>query len=560
MGISDFLTRVLETAGRPCDLNAYSDGLGRKRRRRPMRLGIDVSTWIQSAAHGFGDMLGDERHLTNYGRANLFQEQQDPGTNTGGPTEETIQEYVETCTKYVLTRMDFLRDSTHADILVVLDGESPPVKKRESERRREIRSENERVREQPVDPNESPSKTNSQRTKAFRRAGAGRYYTRIVDELLKALRQAELPFLVAPYEADSQLAFLSDMGYLDLVITEDSDLVAHGVKSILYKSSAEIGNNRACGKLLKFSDIGAVVGDSWNLADFSPVMMTLLFVSVGCDYCEKLKGVGLVTASRVIREAFLVAPRAESKKSKSKLTRVLDGLYVSSYLGPSMLTPQFKFDYEERFLAAIFMYRHPLIYDPLKGDNFLTSRCSVGQVSDQWQNVGHVTIDKELMDHDAYVELCADFDRIQDIVGKLRPKDVAMRLAQGLPEEGVATLPTPEMGSAGGNEVEAEESQIQSVSMLTQEESHLLATQEDMPMERNNENNAGCGSGMKSAEGDVVMETLERSLLGDNDEGDDDNNDGAFETQPSDLSRDKPSSRQLDDEFEATESEPTPNA
>jgi len=40
---------------------------------------------------------------------------------------------------------------------------------------------------------------------------------------------------VAPFEADAQLAYLSKIKYIDLVITEDSDLLAFGAEKILFK-------------------------------------------------------------------------------------------------------------------------------------------------------------------------------------------------------------------------------------------------------------------------------------------------------------------------------------
>jgi len=40
---------------------------------------------------------------------------------------------------------------------------------------------------------------------------------------------------VAPYEADAQLAYLSISGIADIVLTEDSDLLAFGAKRVLYK-------------------------------------------------------------------------------------------------------------------------------------------------------------------------------------------------------------------------------------------------------------------------------------------------------------------------------------
>lgn len=494
MGISDFLSRVLESAGQVCDLQCYADGIlepvenTHKRRRRPMRIGIDVSSWVYNAAHGYGDMLGDERHLSNYGRAALYDEQQQRNLNNNSdpvaslnPSEETIRAYVQTCTKYVLTRMEFLRDTTKADILVVLDGASPPIKTREVERRRSLRREQERVRDQPVDPNECPTKNNIRRTKAFRRAGAGRYHGRIIDELLQGLRQAGLPFLVAPYEADGELAYLSDMGFIDLVVTEDSDLVAHGAKAILYKSISEIANNNPKGKLLKFSDIGSVEDANFCLTDFTPVMMTILFVSVGCDYCDKLKGVGLLTASRVIREAFCSPNQPthhrishrQNHQRLSKLARVFEQLYLCCYMSSSALTPEFKQAYEDRFLSAIFMYRHPIVYDPLQENNVLTSRClhednnvgggvatmvsMNGQEEDEAIDPVQLFVDDELIDHEPYVELCRDFERIQNIVGRLCPKAEAARAAQGFnrkteaPDEETKNDGEPKQAANEGN-------------------------------------------------------------------------------------------------------------
>jgi 5'-3' exonuclease len=40
-------------------------------------------------------------------------------------------------------------------------------------------------------------------------------------------------FIVAPYEADAQLAFMFNKGIIDIVVTEDSDLIAYNCTKIL---------------------------------------------------------------------------------------------------------------------------------------------------------------------------------------------------------------------------------------------------------------------------------------------------------------------------------------
>ena len=45
---------------------------------------------------------------------------------------------------------------------------------------------------------------------------------------VKACREKGVDCIVAPYEADAQLAYLNKCGIAQLVITEDSDLVLFG--------------------------------------------------------------------------------------------------------------------------------------------------------------------------------------------------------------------------------------------------------------------------------------------------------------------------------------------
>lgn len=44
------------------------------------------------------------------------------------------------------------------------------------------------------------------------------------------MRAENVDYVVAPYEADAQLCFLEREGYVDGIITEDSDLLVFGCK------------------------------------------------------------------------------------------------------------------------------------------------------------------------------------------------------------------------------------------------------------------------------------------------------------------------------------------
>lgn len=52
------------------------------------------------------------------------------------------------------------------------------------------------------------------------------------DPLWQAARSQGVDCLVAPYEADAQLAYLNKAGIVQAIITEDSDLLAFGCKKV----------------------------------------------------------------------------------------------------------------------------------------------------------------------------------------------------------------------------------------------------------------------------------------------------------------------------------------
>jgi exonuclease-1 len=50
----------------------------------------------------------------------------------------------------------------------------------------------------------------------------------------KALRREGMQYIVAPYEADAQMAFLEKRNIVDGIITEDSDLLVFGCQNVCY--------------------------------------------------------------------------------------------------------------------------------------------------------------------------------------------------------------------------------------------------------------------------------------------------------------------------------------
>ena len=69
--------------------------------------------------------------------------------------------------------------------------------------------------------------------------GARQAFSRAVEvtpemaqKLIKILKKRGIRFVVAPYEADAQLAYLAKCGTVDFVISEDSDCLVYGCEKV----------------------------------------------------------------------------------------------------------------------------------------------------------------------------------------------------------------------------------------------------------------------------------------------------------------------------------------
>lgn len=114
-------------------------------------------------------------------------------------------------------------------------------------------------------------------------------------ELIDELKKLDVPYVVAPYEADSQLAYLEKQGHISGVLSEDSDLLVFGVKCLLTKLD-QYGEcvmvNRA-----DFTACREISLVGWTDKEFR--IMAMLS---GCDYLPGIDRMGLKSAYRLVRK------------------------------------------------------------------------------------------------------------------------------------------------------------------------------------------------------------------------------------------------------------------
>ena len=113
--------------------------------------------------------------------------------------------------------------------------------------------------------------------------------------LIEELKHHNIQYIVAPYEADSQLVYLERHGIIQGILSEDSDMLVFGAKCLItkldkYGECVEVNRNH-------FTACREVSLAGWSDADFR--RMAILS---GCDYLPSIGGMGLKTAYRLLRK------------------------------------------------------------------------------------------------------------------------------------------------------------------------------------------------------------------------------------------------------------------
>lgn len=112
--------------------------------------------------------------------------------------------------------------------------------------------------------------------------------------LIEELKKAGVQYVVAPYEADSQLAYLERKGIIDGIVSEDSDLLVFGARVLLTK----LDQYGEC-VMIRRDDFTAC--REVALHGFSDVEFRRMAILSGCDYLTNIKSMGLKTAHGLVR-------------------------------------------------------------------------------------------------------------------------------------------------------------------------------------------------------------------------------------------------------------------
>ncbi|XP_040998489.1 exonuclease 1 [Juglans microcarpa x Juglans regia] len=164
----------------------------------------------------------------------------------------------------------------------------------------------------------------------------------MAHQVIQVLRSENIEYVVAPYEADAQLAYLcsleAEKGGIISVITEDSDLIAYGCQAIVFKMD-KFGN----GEEIVLDKIFGSVARTPSFRNFDMDLFTGMCVLAGCDILSSIPGIG-------IGKAYALVSKYRN------LDRVLSVLKFEK-------GNQMPDDYSKSFTEAVAVFQHAQIYD-----------------------------------------------------------------------------------------------------------------------------------------------------------------------------------------------------
>lgn len=189
---------------------------------------------------------------------------------------------------------------------------------------------------------------------------------KILNTIIEILKKLGVKIIVAPYEADSQIAYLCIQNLCDFAISEDSDLIVYGCNRVLYKLGADgnclyynedyIFNIRRSNKN-NTNNIDTIIPESQaylgrydHIRTLNRVQRLEFCVLLGCDYLPSIKGVGVIRCIDMFKKNKYLNKIFIEMKKNHIYSKELSNL---------------KFDYLNEAERAVTMFLLQTVYDPL---------------------------------------------------------------------------------------------------------------------------------------------------------------------------------------------------
>lgn len=160
----------------------------------------------------------------------------------------------------------------------------------------------------------------------------------LAKSLIEEFKAHGIKYIVAPYEADSQMVLLEKMGEVDAIISEDSDLLVFGAQRLLTK----LNDN---GMFVEIRRDNFVNCKGSKISTFDDDQLLLMATISGCDYTKGIPKYGIQKAISLVHqfktyERVVLSMRAEGKPIPET--------------------------FDEEYKKAKIAFRHQIVFNPIQ--------------------------------------------------------------------------------------------------------------------------------------------------------------------------------------------------
>ena len=165
--------------------------------------------------------------------------------------------------------------------------------------------------------------------------------------LINRLIERGVSYIIAPYEADVELAFLARHHLVDFVITQDGDSLVYGCEKVLFKLTPEgKGNEVQYRNVFNASELA--------IRDFSNEMFMYLCILSGCDYLSNPPNKGM---KRLV-------PFVKRGKTPDGILQCLQNEGSCEITEESCCLGGVRSRYRSDFRKAINSFHYQVVFDP----------------------------------------------------------------------------------------------------------------------------------------------------------------------------------------------------
>lgn len=223
------------------------------------------------------------------------------------------------CIAYVIRQTNSLRNDYGIEPILIIDGNELPSKANTNAERKKNRI------QAFQDGLKNEMKQNHREArKHFAKACSITHEMR--HELVLQCRRHNISYIIAPYEADAQLAYLAHSGVADFVITEDSDLLAYAAPRVLFKVDLKTGKGD---EIQIMRDLAS--NDGLDFRHWNHDMFVYMCILTGCDYFAGVPGVGIQMAHKLVRIHRTPSKIFDAMKRKGKWPDGFDDAFWIAY-------------------------------------------------------------------------------------------------------------------------------------------------------------------------------------------------------------------------------------